>query len=155
MPVAEIQSLAVTQTRQDEAAARADIRRQIGRLEMQLAKIHSEAFPLVDLPMSDRLMPGVGHPRLLDLCALEQTRDALAVRLSEATSHLRQQRKDQATKRAVLEEMLAVPANFKWCKISQAEVGEPGCGVWHSRPVMGVVGMFMGWWRVKVSSGCP
>jgi hypothetical protein len=122
---------------------------------MQLAQVRSEAFPLVDLPTGARAMPEVGPPRLLNLCALEETRDALAERLSKAQSYLKRQRADQVKKRAILEEMLAAPADFKWCKISQAEVGEPGCGAWHSRPVLGVVGMFMGWWQVKVSSGCP
>ena len=37
----------------------------------------------------------------------------------------------------------------------RADVGEPGCGRWHSRPRLGLIGMLMGWWRVKVSSGCP
>ena len=52
-------------------------------------------------------------------------------------------------------EMLAAPADYKWLRISRADVGEPGCGHWHSRPRLGPLGMLMGWWRVKVSSGCP
>lgn len=138
-----------------EAAARADIRRQIGRLEVHLARLQSEAFPLVDLRMGDAKVPANGGPRLLDLHDLEQLRDALAGRLSEARSQLAHQRGDQAEKRALLEEMLSAPARFKWCRISRAEVGEPGCGGWHSRPVLGLIGMLMGWWRVKISSGCP
>jgi hypothetical protein len=57
--------------------------------------------------------------------------------------------------RELLREMLATPADYKWVRISRAEVGEPGCGAWHSRPRLGPIGMLMGWWRVKVSSGCP
>ena len=53
------------------------------------------------------------------------------------------------------ERMLASPAEHKWLRISRADVGEPGCGHWHSRPRLGPLGMLMGWWRVKVSSGCP
>jgi len=34
-------------------------------------------------------------------------------------------------------------------------VGEPGCGVWQVRPRLGLIGMLMGWWQVKLSSGCP
>ncbi len=26
---------------------------------------------------------------------------------------------------------------------------------WHVRPRYGLLGMLMGWWRVKISSGCP
>ena len=51
--------------------------------------------------------------------------------------------------------MLAAPADFKWVQVSRADLGEPGCGHWHSRPRLGPLGMLMGWWRVKVSSGCP
>jgi len=51
--------------------------------------------------------------------------------------------------------MLAAPENFKWVQVSRADIGEPGCGHWHSRPRLGPIGMLMGWWRVKVSSGCP
>ena len=51
--------------------------------------------------------------------------------------------------------MLAAPAEFKWVRITRDDLGEPGCGHWHSRPRLGLIGMLMGWWRVKVSSGCP
>ena len=57
--------------------------------------------------------------------------------------------------RELLRQMLAAPAEHKWLRISRADVGEPGCGHWHSRPRLGPLGMLMGWWRVKVSSGCP
>ena len=51
--------------------------------------------------------------------------------------------------------MLAAPAGLKWVRVSRDDIGEPGCGHWHSRPRLGPIGMLMGWWRVKVSSGCP
>ena len=51
--------------------------------------------------------------------------------------------------------MLTAPEKHKWLRISRADIGEPGCGHWHSRPHLGPIGMLMGWWRVKVSSGCP
>jgi hypothetical protein len=34
-------------------------------------------------------------------------------------------------------------------------VGARGCGDWHVRPRLGLLGMLMNWWRVVVSSGCP
>src|SRR4029453_2576015 len=57
--------------------------------------------------------------------------------------------------RALLQQMIEAPAEHKWLQISRAGVGEPGCGHWHSLPRLGPIGMLMGWWRVKVSSGCP
>jgi hypothetical protein len=51
--------------------------------------------------------------------------------------------------------MVAAPERFKWVRISNEDVGEPGCKHWHSRPRLGLIGMLMGWWRVKISSGCP
>jgi hypothetical protein len=51
--------------------------------------------------------------------------------------------------------MLADPAAYKWARISRDDIGVSGCGHWHSRPRLGPLGMLMGWWRVKVSSGCP
>lgn len=51
--------------------------------------------------------------------------------------------------------MLADPAELKWVRISRADLGETGCGHWHSRPRFGLLGMLMGWWRVRISSGCP
>ncbi|MGV1050330.1 MAG: hypothetical protein ACOYD4_17605, partial [Solirubrobacterales bacterium] len=57
--------------------------------------------------------------------------------------------------RELLRQMLAAPQNFKWVVVKRADVGAPGCGAWHSRPRLGPIGMLMGWWQVKVSSGCP
>jgi hypothetical protein len=51
--------------------------------------------------------------------------------------------------------MLLDPGHHRWIRISQAELGEPGCGAYHVRPRLGLVGMLAGWWQVKVSSGCP
>ncbi len=51
--------------------------------------------------------------------------------------------------------MLARPADYKWLRITREELGLHGCGHWHSRPRYGLIGMLMGWWRVKISSGCP
>ena len=51
--------------------------------------------------------------------------------------------------------MIAAPQRFKWVRISNDDIGEPGCKHWHARPRFGLLGMLMGWWRVKISSGCP
>ena len=82
-------------------------------------------------------------------------RDDLADRISEARQALEERDELETGNRELLEQMLAKPADFKWMQISRADVGEPGCGSWHSRPQFGMLGMLMGWWRVKISSGCP
>jgi hypothetical protein len=137
----------------DELLARAELRRQIGRLERQLAAIVAEAFPRfqidVGVPAASR------EPRALDLGELESVRDALAARVADGRSRLAERAELEAANRELLERMLAAPAEHRWLRISRADIGEPGCGHWHSRPRLGPLGMLMGWWRVKVSSGCP
>ena len=95
------------------------------------------------------------EPRALDLGDLERVRDDLATRIGEARLVLDRRAELETDNRELLKRMLANPAQFKWLRISRADVGEPGCGHWHSRPQLGMLGMLMGWWRVKVSSGCP
>jgi hypothetical protein len=146
-------SLSALRVGGDERLARAELRRQIGRLERQLADLFVDAFPRV------RIDTGVAapfqEPRSLDLGELEEVRDALATRVGEARVALRERADLEADYRGLLEQMLAAPAEFKWVRISRDDLGLPGCGHWHSRPRLGPLGMLMGWWRVKVSSGCP
>ena len=61
----------------------------------------------------------------------------------------------QAANRVALEKMLLDPGRYRFVRISNRDIGEPGCGVWHVRPRLGLIGMLMGWWQVKLSSGCP
>jgi len=51
--------------------------------------------------------------------------------------------------------MIAEPDRYKWVRVSNRDIGEPGCKFWHSRPRLGLIGMLLGWWRVRISSGCP
>jgi hypothetical protein len=137
----------------DERLARAELRRQIGRLERQLAALVTEAFSRIEL---DTSVPAAARePRALDLGGLEAVRDGLAERIATASRALRERDEVETRNRELLERMLERPQDFRWLRISRADVGEPGCGHWHSRPVLGPIGMLMGWWRVKVSSGCP
>ncbi|HWO16887.1 MAG TPA: hypothetical protein VNM89_09280 [Solirubrobacterales bacterium] len=137
----------------DERLARAELRRQIGRLERELAGLFAESFQRVEV---DTAVPAGGaEPRIAGLGELERVRDALAARISEARAALAQRAELETSNREALERMLADPAAHKWERISRADLGEPGCGHWHSRPRLGLLGMLMGWWRVKVSSGCP
>jgi hypothetical protein len=137
----------------DERLARIELRRQVGRLERELAGLFAEAFGRVEV--EHRVAAVAAEPRVLDLGELEQLRDDLAERVAEARVTLRERARVETGNRELLRQMLAAPANFKWVQVSRADVGEPGCGHWHSRPRLGPIGMLMGWWRVKVSSGCP
>jgi hypothetical protein len=57
--------------------------------------------------------------------------------------------------RELIEAMFADPASHKWVRVYNADIGEPGCKNWHAKPQWGPLGLLMGWWRVKISSGCP
>jgi hypothetical protein len=137
----------------DELLARRELRRQIGRLERELAGLLAEAFGRVSVDCE--VGAPVGEPRVLDLGELERLRDDLAERIGEARLTLAEQARVEADNRELLRQMIASPADFKWVRVSRDDVGEPGCGHWHSRPRLGPIGMLMGWWRVRVSSGCP
>lgn len=130
-----------------------ELRRQIGRLERDLAGLLSEGFGRVEV--GHRVAAVAAEPRVLDLGELERLRDELADRVSRARQTLREQDQSEARNRELLRQMLASPADFKWVQVSRDDLGLPGCGHWHSRPRLGPLGMLMGWWRVRVSSGCP
>jgi hypothetical protein len=136
----------------DEKLARAELRRQIGKLERELAGLVAEGLGRVVVP---HRVEAAGPPRVLGLGELEEVRDALATRLSDAHRALAERAAFEGANRALLEDLLAAPEEHRWVRVSRADVGLPGCGHWHSRPVLGPLGMLMGWWRVKVSSGCP
>ena len=137
----------------DERLARAELRRQIGRLEHQLSRLLAEGFPRVEI--DTRVEAVAPAPRALGLGDLERVRDELADRVADARHELEDRAVADARNRELLEQMLERPADFKWLRISREELGLPGCGHWHSRPRFGLLGMLMGWWRVKISSGCP
>ncbi|HET7122114.1 MAG TPA: hypothetical protein VFI17_12800 [Solirubrobacterales bacterium] len=137
----------------DEGLARRELRRQIGQLEYELSGLVAEAFGRVEI--ESHVAAGAAAPRVLGLGELERVRDDLAERIGEARLTLAERARVESERRELLRRMLADPQRFKWLRISRADVGEPGCGGWHSRPVLGPVGMLTGWWRVKVSSGCP
>jgi hypothetical protein len=129
----------------DETAARRSLREQVSRLEAELAATHP-APPAT---------PGPGGPRLLTLAELEQVRDSLSDRLA-AARRLEELRgfKYQLSRR-LREEMLLEPERYPLVRVSNEDVGEPGCCDWHVRPRFGLLGMLLNWWRVKISSGCP
>jgi hypothetical protein len=136
----------------DERAARAALRAQIARLERELSAVALDACPRLD---PGPPLPSLAGPRLLSLGELERVRDGLAARLCALHGAVEAQGAQQAQTRALLERMLADPPAHKWLRISNEQLGEPGCRHFHVRPRFGVVGMLMDWWRVKISSGCP
>jgi len=137
----------------DEAAARRDLRDQIARLETQLGGAVSAGFPHLHPPPPPLGRAGGG--RLLDLGALERVRDELAERLRVLRLQADALGAQQAASRRLLEGMLLEPGRHHWVRVSAADLGEPGCQRWQVRPRLGLLGMLMGWWRVKLSSGCP
>ena len=132
--------------------ARDDLRRQIGELERELGEVFATAFPRKGIEFG---VPAAGGPRVLGLADLESVRDALAGRLQSARAELARRADAEEQNRALVEEMIAKPDRYRWVRVSNADIGEPGCRHWHSRPRWGLLGMILGWWRVKLSSGCP
>jgi hypothetical protein len=137
----------------DERGARLQLRWQIARLEAELAGLFGDGFGHTEVP--HRVDAIASAPRVLDLGELEKIRDRLADRVAEARVALAERARVEAENRDLVEKMLAAPQDFKWVRVSRQDLGLPGCGHWHSRPRLGPLGMLMGWWRVKVSSGCP
>ncbi len=131
-----------------EAAARADLRAQIARLERELSAAVVAGFPRREPEVIAGLRPGSlpPGPRLLDLGDLERVRDDLVAPLQRL-------RAGGAAPR--LAAMRADPAAHRGERVTSAELGEPGCRVWAVRPRLGPLGRLAGWWRVVVSSGCP
>jgi AcrR family transcriptional regulator len=136
----------------DEGAARRTLRDQIAKLERELATLFPAARPGDEL---DWRVRSPGGPRVLDVADLESLRDDLADRVEEIRHALRERADSEEENRARLEAIAADPAGHKWERLSNTDIGEPGCKHYHATPRLGLVGMLMGWWRVKVSSGCP
>lgn len=142
-----------TDLERDELAARRSLRTQIARLERELADAFVTAYPMGGFGQAPS--ESGRDPRLLDLGELERVRDELAGRLHAARATITERAEVQAANRLYLEQILLEPAKHHFARISCRDLGEPGCGVWQVRPRLGLIGMMMGWWQVKLSSGCP
>jgi hypothetical protein len=136
-----------------ERAARRSLRTQIARLERELSEAFVTAYSMggLDHRPADRRR----DPRVLDIGELERVRDELAGRVREARATIARRAEVHAANRVRLERILLEPGKYRFARISQQDLGEPGCGVWQVRPRLGLIGMLMGWWQVKLSSGCP
>jgi len=143
---------AATSERGAERAARATLRDQIARLERQVSTVVTASRPPLD---PGPPLPSLAGPRLLSLGELERVRDALAGRLGTLQADAAVQSARQADAARELERMLADPPAHKWLRLSNADLGLPGCTTYHVRPRAGLLGMLMGWWQVKISGGCP
>jgi hypothetical protein len=135
-----------------ERLVRSDLRRQIAALERELAELFATAFPRTGIEFT---VPAAGGPRVLPVAELERVRDALAGRVQDVRGWLSDRAYVEERKRELLELMIAEPERYPWIRVSNEDIGEPGCRHWHSRPRWGPLGMLFGWWRVKLSSGCP
>jgi DNA-binding transcriptional regulator YhcF (GntR family) len=135
----------------DERHARRELRRQIGRLEAELGT-YAEHMIRSQSTTHPLLRPK-GH--VANLKELESIRDQLSKQLAEVRGDVEERGRQQAEARAHVEDMVRAPEQHKWEWVSSDETGDPGCKTWQTRPRYGPVGMLMGWWRVKVSSGCP
>ena len=159
--VGSSQRLDLRPGRVDERAARRSLRVQIARLESELADAFVAAFAMRGLgraptePPATPVRGGAIGPRFLDLGELELVRDDLARRVRDARQTIERRAEEQAGKRVLLQAMLLEPGSHRFESVSCEELGEPGCGVWQVRPRLGLIGMLMGWWQVKLSSGCP
>jgi hypothetical protein len=138
-------------TQPDEAAARRALRLQIARLEAEAGAMD----PPLRTAVGSRGVAKAAAPRLLSLGDLERTRDELGAALREARIAGDELGARQQDARALREHALLDPASYRWVRVSNADIGQPGCLDWHVRPRFGLLGMLMRWWRVNISSGCP
>jgi DNA-binding transcriptional regulator YhcF (GntR family) len=134
----------------DELGARRELRRQIGRLEAQLAGYRRD---LESLDEPRPLRPP--EPRIASAAELERTRDMLLRQLAAARNAAAHRARRERRAREVRDAIVADPGAHRWEVVSSADTGEEGCAVWQAEPRLGPLGALMSWWRVRVSGGCP
>ncbi len=142
----------VPRTQPDERPARRSLLEQVARLETELSSLFVSSWPRKGLEFS---VASRGGPRILSLGELEELRDDLAQRVDGARRELSDRSSIEEQHRRRIEAMLLEPDRHKWVRISNEDIGEPGCKHWHVRPRWGILGMLLNWWRVRISSGCP
>jgi GntR family transcriptional regulator len=136
-------------TEADEAAARRELRRQIARLEADLA-----AYPAARSKNETHpLLRPKGH--IASFEELSATRDELMNRLRDARTQAERKGERQARAHGRREQIIGDPEAHRWARVGNEECGDPGCGETRAVPRFGPIGRVMSWWRVKVSSGCP
>ncbi|MSW52313.1 MAG: hypothetical protein F2817_15685, partial [Actinobacteria bacterium] len=138
---------------EDERSARRTLRRQVARLEQQLSIAIADDLQAGARGrlQTDVLSAPTGVARLQSLGELERRRDELVARLTEVEAR----RTEELHNRVLLREMYRDPAKYKHARLETTDLAERGCRVYEVVPRFGLVGILGGWWRVKVSSGCP
>ena len=146
----------------DERGARRSLTAQIARLDAELGALAAATRnPDAEHPWRAPATPASpsrprrATPRLLSLADLEQQRDELADRVRTAQRAVAECAEVQEEFRVLREEMLLDPEAYRNVRVSNADIGEPGCLDWHVQPRFGLLGRLMNWWRVRISSGCP
>ncbi len=140
------------QTGTDERASRAALRAQIARLEEQIAGHVTSAFPRSPTPPR---IGGERGARLQTFGELEERRDALEAAVARIRRDADALGARQERARGRLEAIMLDPAGHRWERVTNEDIGEPGCRQCHARPRLGLLGLLMNWWRVIISSGCP
>jgi hypothetical protein len=135
-----------------ERPARRTLLDQVARLEEELSQLFCSVWPRKDF---DCTVAGRGGPRLLSLAELEELRDELATKVHHLRSTLGDRAYVEEQNRRLIEEMMRAPGAYRWVRVANEDIGEPGCKHRHVRPRWSLLGMLMGWWRVVISSGCP
>jgi hypothetical protein len=135
-----------------QRAARRSLQAQIARLEGELSDIVAERFPFIQAPAPE---PQAAGPRLLDLGALERTRDRLAAQVQDVRAAAAARIEHERRSREQLERMKLEPGRYRFVRLPVSDLGQGGCGVWQVRPRLGIIGMLAGWWELTLSSGCP
>lgn len=136
-------------TAADEAAARRELRRQIARLEAELA-----AYPDIRPERETHpLLRPKGH--VAGFAELTAIRDDLIARLKRARAREARRGERQERERGRRERIVGDPEAHRWQRVLGEDCGDPGCNETRAVPRFGPVGAIAGWWRVKVSSGCP
>ncbi len=134
---------------------RGTLRAQIARLQRDLDEQRCSSWPR-PAPEGAVAPPARGSvPRLLSVGELESLRDRLVGALAAERRTLAERTREEEGRRRLREELMLDPAAHCGARVTNADVGEGGCGAVRSEPVGGLLGMLMGWWRVVVSSGCP
>jgi hypothetical protein len=140
-----------------EREVRRALRGQIARLERESSAIVANGFPHISPVVGMPAARGdlAGGPCLLTLAELERLRDRLAGHTQNLRRLAAERREHERRARELLEGMKLEPGRYKFVRVPVRDLGEGGCGVWHVRPRLGLIGMLAGWWHVKLSSGCP
>lgn len=137
---------------EDSAAMRRDLREQIERIERELA-IYAWDDPLQPAPKGPATAVPVG--RVADVATLERIRGQMINRLARLRGDVERRGASEQRARTRVEGMIVEPSAHRWEVVTSEQAGEPGCKSWRVVPRFGPFGAVMGWWRVKVSSGCP